>query len=275
MTIDQLSESSRNRRTTRAALLFVAVLTGVVAIQFGAGAASGRSASAATVAPTTTTTPSVHWLTLESPTARGEALGRIVVADLVRAGVPAPAVEVTNTGAAHGRFLQTTWTLQLSAVALSAVVDQPSSEVEVLVETAHHEARHAEQWFRIAQLRSSQGATPDQLAAELAVPAAVAGAASERPLAIGSAEGIAAQTWHDSIYGAGAARRNAIVNDVLTKKLAYNAAVGAHAANPDAPTTAALQEAKMHFDQAYQLYQALPEEADAFATAEMRVNVAS
>ena len=273
MTIDQLSEFPRNRRTTSAALLLVALLASVLALQLGAGAATGRSASASV--PATTTTTTVHWLSLESPTARGHAVGRSVVADLVRAGVPSPAVEVTDTGAAHGRFVQTTWTLQLSAEALSAVVHQFSSEFEVLVETAHHEARHAEQWFRIAQLRSSQGATSAQLATELSVPGPVAAAAAERPLATGSPQALAAQAWHDSIYGAGAARRNAIVDDVLDKKRAYNAAAGAHAASPDAPTTAALQEAKLHFDEAYELYRSLPEEADAFATAELRVNAAS
>lgn len=272
MTIELRSESPRNRRSPKAALILVAVLTGVVAIQFGANAASGHSTTAS--APATTTTTTVHWLTLDTPTARGQALGRSVVADLVRAGVPGPAVDVTDTGAAHGRFVQTTWTLQLSAAALSAVVDQPSTEVEILVETAHHEARHAEQWFRIAQLRSSQGATPAQLTAELSLPAPVADAAAERPLAAGSAEAIAAQMWHDSIYGAGAARRTAILEDVLDKKLAYNAAAGAHTANPGGPTTAALQEAKLHFDEAYELYRGLPEEADAFATAAMRVSVA-
>ena len=274
MTIDRLSGSPRYRRTTGATLTLVAIVASVLAIQFGAGAASGRSATAAT-APATTTTTTVDWLTLETPTARGQALGRSVVADLVRAGVPGPTVEVTDTGAAHGRFVQTTWTLQLSVAALSAAVHQASTEAEVLVETAHHEARHAEQWFRIAQLRSSQGVTPEQLAAELSVPTPVATAAVERPLATGSAEAIAAQMWHDSIYGEGAARRTAIVDDVLNKKLAYNAAAGAHAAHSDALTTAALQQAKSHFDEAYELYRGLPEEADAFATAETRSSVAS
>lgn len=74
-----------------------------------------------------------------------------------------------------------------------------------IVNTIYHEARHAEQFFRMAQMRAGQGKTAEDIEAEMSIPLAVAEAAMKSPL-IGNTETnkkmlAETQTWDSFKYG--------------------------------------------------------------------------
>ena len=226
-----------------------------------------RSADPAPVPATTTTTSTVidhlRWVDLAGPDERGRALGQLIADELRIAGVPAPVVEVADTGALLGQFDARGWLLQLSRAALTDLASRTSAELARLTGAARHEARHAEQWFRMAQLRAAQGRSADEIATEMSLPAAVAAAAASSPLAAGR---LAAQsaTWWDSVYGGGNEHRNRVLAEVAAAKSGYDQAARAYRERPSEAAAAAMAEAARVLEPVYASYRALPEEADAF-----------
>lgn len=250
------------------ALLVAAALAGA-GVAVAGPPASARSPHprppAASAAPKPLV-PGPAWPTLVGPEARAAALGRQVTAELRAAGVPAPAIEEADIGAALGQFDSRTWVLRLSQPALAAVPPAPSSpEARALAATAHHEGRHAEQWFRMAQLRAADGRSAAEISAEMALPPVVAGAAAAHPLDLAGEGAAAARGWWASIYGPGAEQRNQVLAAMLAAKSAYDGAARSYRLEPSPVTGAALVQARQALDPVYAAYRALPEEADAFA----------
>lgn len=245
-----------------AGLAATAIAVGVPA--FATSERHGPPAAAAATAVSSVAAFEQPWPGLPTPEARGLAVGRLVSADLQGTGVPEPQIEVADIGAALGQFDSRTWTLRLSRSALDALRPVPSSpEARALVATAHHEVRHAEQWFRMAQLRAAEGRSADAIVAEMAIPRAVAAAAAGRPLADDAAA--EARQWWTSVYGAGVEHRNQVLTAVLSAKAAYDEAARTYRTSPSSTTGAALLHADEALAPAYAAYRALPEEADAFA----------
>lgn len=179
------------------------------------------------------------------------------------AGVPAPVVEITDTGAFLGRFDARRWLLQLSVAALSSVGTRTSAELAELAGTARHEARHAVQWFRMAQLRAAEGRSAAAIAAEMSLPIKIAAAAAIRPLAPGEVADQAEQWWN-SIYGTGNGSRNRVLAELLSAKTAHDEAARVYRASPSVAAAAAIVDASKALEPVYAAYRALPEEADAF-----------
>ena len=86
------------------------------------------------------------------------------------------------------------------------------------------------------------------------------------PLARGSMEAVIAQGWWDSVYGAGANHRDAVLTEIDRASTALRQARARHDANPTPATQAALDRAVARRDRAFAAYQNLPEENDAWAT---------
>ena len=231
------------------------------------GARSERPAGAALWPAPPAQRATSAWFTLAGPARRAAALGRQVTAPLVAAGMPAPSVEAADLGPALGQFDARAWTLRLSLPALTALPVWPAAaETRALAAAAHHEARHAEQWFRMARLRAAEGRSPAEIAAEMSLPPAVTEAAHRvhRPATTGAADA-QAREWWNSVYGAGAGHRNQVLADLLAAKAAYDEAARSYRSRPSPATAAALMEAKGRLAPAYAAYQGLPEEADALA----------
>lgn len=226
--------------------------------------ATGPTAAYATAAATL----QANWATLATADARGRALGQAAIDQLTAIGVHPPTVVMADLPAGNGgNFAFTTWSLTLSRLPFTAAT--PSvADINNVIEAAYHEARHCEQWFRMARLRAGAGRTAAQIATEMSglAPAAAA-AAHAAPIAAGSAEATQATVWWNSVYGTGAAHRSAVLTEVLAALGAYNTARSADAAASTPTTRTALTAAQTRFNTAYVAYQALPEEADAFATA--------
>jgi hypothetical protein len=100
--------------------------------------------------------------------------------------------------------------MTLGQAALS-VAAPTQAQIDDIANTVYHEARHAEQWFNIAQLRAGQGRTSAQIASEMGIPARIASAAVAAPIVAGTAKALIAQGWYDQIYGTGGAERNRVL----------------------------------------------------------------
>ncbi len=146
----------------------------------------------------------------------------------------------------EGEFDFETWTLSLRKERFEddTITDDEMTDV---VNTVYHEARHSEQWFRMAQKRAGDGRTARQISREMSIPLNVAEEAKKSSLKALTDEERDGMTeeesamhdqrlkegndWYQSVYGAGSPHREAVLGDI---------------------------------DNRYDEYRALPEEADAF-----------
>jgi hypothetical protein len=170
-----------------------------------------------------------------SPDDRAAAVVSHVNEQLQTAGVP-PVTWRFN--AAHGTgavFSFSDWTMELgeSPYSMDVADNATTDEQAWQVSAVYHEARHAEQWFRMARERIGLGATAEQVALVMPIPLTVAQWAAQSPIQQCDASQYEAEEWYRSVYGDGSAHRNATLNDVQSH---------------------------------YPDYRALPEEADAWRT---------
>jgi hypothetical protein len=94
---------------------------------------------------------------------------------LGKLGCPAMKIDFAYPGPGHAAFERGEWRIGIHTEAFSrragiyTVADLNVSEAETIVESIWHEARHAEQYFRIAQMRAAKSAKtkPEDVAAEL------------------------------------------------------------------------------------------------------------
>lgn len=203
------------------------------------------------------------WDTLGSAESRGQALAAAVNAKLQAAGVPSCNVSVADIGQNAGQFDFATWTLELGQepFGADAVSDAEAAD---MADTVYHEARHAEQWFRMAQLRAGQGRSAAEIADEMGIPPHIAAEAVAAPLARGSMEALIAQGWYDSVYGRDAEHRNRVLELLEQRGNELEAAQAAHDADPSPENEVRLDEARREFRKAHADYMNLPEEADAW-----------
>ena len=257
-------EGATSRRTGPALVLLVGV-AGATAVTVLPARLSSAEPPAAEVSRPALGEPTLSWAAFDSVEARAAALGRIVAAHLGGAGVPMPAVRVADIGGATGQFDPHTWTLELSSAVLARVSDRTSSELAVVAGVARHEARHAEQWFRMARLRAADGLSAPALSVEMGLPPEIASAAIGRPLLLAGPTAVEARLWWDSIYGPNGDHREVVIDRLHAAKTAYDEAARAYRQSPSAAAGEVLQAARQALGPAYRAYRDLPEEADAFA----------
>jgi hypothetical protein len=202
------------------------------------------------------------WDTLATPEARAGALADEVNKKLTASGAPACNKQVIPLDAA-GQFDFTTWTLQLGqqAFAKPTITDAEAADA---ADTVYHEARHAEQWHKMARLMAGQKKTAAEIVAKMGIPAAIAADAVGKPLAPGSTEALIAQGWFDSVYGKGAVARNQTLTELESAGTALEKANEKFAADPSEANKKKAAAAQLRFDKAHAAYMNLPEEADAW-----------
>jgi hypothetical protein len=202
---------------------------------------------------------------------------RLVNTHLAHAKVPQITPNAQDTLDA-GVFSFPDWTMTVGKQAMAR--EQPDlAQAKDLVDTIYHEARHAEQWFRIAQLRSLQRksknakATDDDIAkavaTELGIPKNIADEAVKPPgFALGSMDALIAQGWFDSVYGSGRARREQILTELDKAEKALDTAEKKQKAHPSQAQQAAVDRARDRVARAIAGHATLPEEDDAFVAGE-------
>jgi hypothetical protein len=205
------------------------------------------------------------WATLATAEERLRKLVEAANERLVASGVPPVGRDFDPDATVKGSFDFPTWRMLVGRT----VLDAPALSAEQasdITGTVYHEARHAEQWFRMSQLRAGQGLSAAGIAAEIGIPLEQAQLAAASPLARGSMEALIAQGWWDSFAGPGRAHRERTLVEVLCAVVALRKAKAAAEADPSAENLATVERAQARKDVAYAAYQNLPEENDAFAT---------
>jgi hypothetical protein len=142
-------------------------------------------------------------------------LGADVNTELERIGVPAVTVQIAkqDDGAA-GQFFADSWQMVLHPLAFTkrpgvkTMGELTADEAALVAHTVYHEARHAEQHFRIARLQAAKG---EETGLELEENVAKAAAAAPLTAQTGSArEFKEAKDWEAIEYGADAIYRQAV-----------------------------------------------------------------
>ena len=103
-----------------------------------------------------------NWATL-TPIERGEALGAAANAELNAYSVPSCSIDVKTIGA-NGLMIFGQWRIDLNITPFETTTPV-TANVAGVADTAYHEARHAEQWHRMARLKAGDGWTAAQIAA--------------------------------------------------------------------------------------------------------------
>jgi hypothetical protein len=115
----------------------------------------------------------------------------------------------------YGRLGFSIWAIRINRTLLASptLTDEQAAD---LAGTIYHEARHAEQWFHMAQLLAGQGKTAAQIEAQMGIPARIAALAFASPIRPGSMEALIADGWFQSVYGTGSAHRERVLGPTGT-----------------------------------------------------------
>jgi hypothetical protein len=126
---------------------------------------------------------------------------RMVNARLSAEGIPA-IKEVTVEADLADRFLQGGWSDGSHPWSLNLRPDT-LADVDQAVVTGYHEARHAEQAFRVARMLARKGRDAERVAAAAGVPADIARAAlaAEAAKPMSAMESLEAEGWHEGEIG--------------------------------------------------------------------------
>lgn len=170
----------------------------------------------------------------KSPSELISAIEATLNASLNAEQVPPIVVVQAPGGGNDGTFDFATWTIEIDPQAVfprkTKISELTTSEVREVADTLHHEARHCEQWFRMARLLAGQklgvpqaDGTPvdeatvaQEIATAMGIPPSAALWATQAPLTTGTEESAEAQEWYDSVYGANSAYRELILGRLDT-----------------------------------------------------------
>jgi hypothetical protein len=151
--------------------------------------------------------------TYSSMSAADRAVALITAANeqLEAAGVPPIRLTPTwdATGSTWATFHFPGWSMNLNPTNFdpnyydTLTADQQND----VASTVYHEARHAEQWFRMARERAGLGATQANLEG-LSYPADIALLALANPILQCDRSQYEAEEWYESVYGTGSAHRD-------------------------------------------------------------------
>ncbi|MBT3224227.1 MAG: hypothetical protein HN348_34600 [Proteobacteria bacterium] len=147
-----------------------------------------------------------NWMTSD-PARRAEPMVEAARQELSSHRVPLPEFLVTEISNA-GQVDPAPWAVSLSPglfTTANGVTEGPGieeaarAEAAEAADTVYHEARHAEQFFRVARLLAGRGQSARQIHGETEIRRDVCDEALEQ--AIDEGEDLEAEEWHQSIYG--------------------------------------------------------------------------
>jgi peptidoglycan hydrolase-like protein with peptidoglycan-binding domain len=200
------------------------------------------------------------WKDLKTAEARAAKLYEGVKAQLEAAGVkPPPKHKVKDLGKSAGLYVPKDWTIYFDDDAFSAA-DLDDDAAREVAGTVYHEARHAEQGYKMARMLAAKNNTPEQISAKMDLPLDVATEAHKSPLPKGVEFATASQQF-DSVYGAGKAQHKKAEAEAVSGA-ELRAAKQAADDNPTPANKARYQKLLA----AHRAYHDLPTENDAFGT---------
>ena len=193
-------------------------------------------------------------LAKETPAQRATELLALINARLAAVGVP-PCTLGKESGGDASQFHAGDWTIDMSARELA--------DPDGAAATIYHEARHAEQAFRIARMLAGRGKNAAQIAAELGLEKTeIADAAVKVPFAPGTVEATEAAGWHDPEIGHQPSKQvYAALGDTA---LDLTLAIADDLEQPSPAHHAAALASFARQSKAYLAYRDLPNEYDGF-----------
>lgn len=147
----------------------------------------------AAAAPTSTFTGAVlaYWRSEENKDKPLQGLGdeliRLVNETLAGLGAPPCNHSYDASADDSGAFVRAIWNIELNTAkfserAVTKVGGLNQDEVKDVVDTIYHEARHSEQYFRIARTWAGKGKSAQEIETGMEIPATIAAAAVKAPL---------------------------------------------------------------------------------------------
>jgi len=162
-------------------------------------------------------TVETNWMAL-SAQQRCQQIAAAVTNALRALFVPVPTLQVANLGAGlNGQFDFAPWTLKISNMAIGNVQQNAAQRKEVIAKLGDvitHEARHCEQWWRMARLvvgdMRAKGVMPSApvLAGKLEGVSRVVLAQAIGAPPLTPPEAQETMAWYVSVYGSGASFRS-------------------------------------------------------------------
>jgi hypothetical protein len=151
-----------------------------------------------------------------NPDDRANAVVAHVNEQLTAVGVPNVGWHFDSSKGVNAAFDFQTWNMALGDTPYHMdVADNATPEQQAWqVSSVYHEARHAEQWFRMARERIGLGATAEQAAHAMHIPIEIAQWAALNPITQCDASQYEAEEWYQSVYGSGAPHRATTLHDV-------------------------------------------------------------
>lgn len=221
-----------------------------------------------------------NWARL-TPYGRAQVLVTAVNFELAHVDVPSTDFDLNDKleRETYGQFVanEKDWTFHLNRAKFSEpspdAIDQQSEGNPGIAQVVYHEARHAEQHFRIARLKAGMKWKANAIADWLSIPTRIAKEAVKHPLKGDGPEAREAEAWVGSLSGrqgeenAKSYDRLAEAQKKVTAAEAAQEKVDADptASDADKKKAAALVElADKRFQEARAAYLKIPEEADAW-----------
>ena len=175
--------------------------------------------------------------------------------------IPPVGVEVLDDLGTRGAFNSGDWKFKLDRLQF-----QPGKlhDLRDTSATIYHEARHAEQHFRVGQLLARQGKNAAQITAQTGLNEDVAQKAVDAKDDITAMQALIARDWFDSLHGAASlARRRRNSEELRASFRAREAACDAFKQDPTPKNKARLESAKARFSRAVAEHDDFPHEFDA------------
>jgi hypothetical protein len=211
-----------------------------------------------------------------SASERANKLGALANAALATVKVPPVTIAMVDLGSGSGAFNSGTWTLKIDKKIISKD-SVTEAELAELSNTFYHEARHAEQFFRVARWMAGTHRSAKHIARYLAIPGRIAKVAVDEPLEpIGVLEGLLgeeseraaeiaeARRWMAVLSPTGRRRYGKVIAEMKAAEKAYLAAVDAYKASPTEENKEKIRKAKDTFRKKYRAYRRFADEKDAF-----------
>jgi hypothetical protein len=211
-----------------------------------------------------------------SASERANKLGALANAALATIKVPPVTILMADLGKGSGAFNSATWTLKINTTIISKD-SITEAELADLSNTFYHEARHAEQYFRVARWVAGLGKPASYIAPRLGIPGRIAIAAVDKPLKpaglldelLGDgkerAQEIAeAKEWAASLGPIGQKRYSKVVKELDAADKALEEALAAYRASPTEENKEKAKKARDVFKKKYRAYRSFADEKDAF-----------
>jgi hypothetical protein len=190
-------------------------------------------------------------------------LAEKVNSELEAKKIPPLKIDTKEQIGGRGAFRNTEWKLLLDP---RQFTDPKLRNMQETTATIYHEARHAEQYYRIAQMLGGRGYSGKRIHAETGIEIEVAKEAArpENHLKRGTMEAVIAEGWHDSLIIAEGVERIQKNNAAMDKAFAARkAAREAFDADPSPENRAKKEAAEAAYDKTVDEHDDLPHEFDA------------